>query len=165
MGHTCDNCGETFETLTRRRLHDCPGVNLDDNDQTQALADELAAGLDRGDTVSGLPDGGLPYDEVDTLREYDAFLTVISPMNNPEEPTSERLAILVSEYGYVVEYFPWGGWIVTRATHTGGMSEEEAMNALREQIQDWQSRVTEFALDYAGGEDDVSERLREELDL
>lgn len=27
MSHECEDCGETFETLTRLRLHDCPGYD------------------------------------------------------------------------------------------------------------------------------------------
>lgn len=27
MNHECEDCGETFETLTRLRLHDCPGYD------------------------------------------------------------------------------------------------------------------------------------------
>ncbi|MFT4921266.1 MAG: hypothetical protein ACI8XM_000462 [Haloarculaceae archaeon] len=31
MPHTCEDCGETFDTLTRLRLHDCPGDETDED--------------------------------------------------------------------------------------------------------------------------------------
>jgi hypothetical protein len=31
MPHTCEDCGETFETLSRLRLHDCPGDETDED--------------------------------------------------------------------------------------------------------------------------------------
>lgn len=165
MSHTCDVCGETFETLTRLRLHDCSGPDLEDSDQVRAVAEQLEEGLDRGDVVTTLPDGGLSPETVDRLEEHEGFLTVFVPMNNPGESTTERLAILVEGNGYVVEYFPWKGWIVARAASTVGMTDDEALDALMEQLQDWQSRVTELSLDYAGGDDNVPEQLRRELNL
>lgn len=165
MAHTCNLCGETFGTLTRLRLHDCPGIDFDDDEHLEALADDLASGLDRGTTISRLPDGGIAPSDVETLRAHDSFLAVISPMNSPSDPTTERLALLVEGHAYVTEYFPEEeGWVVTREAETTGMADDEARNTLRELIQDWQSVVTELSLDYAGG-DDVYGRLREELNL
>lgn len=34
MSHECDECGETFETLTRLRLHDCSATSTASNDST-----------------------------------------------------------------------------------------------------------------------------------
>ena len=39
MGHTCDRCGETFGTLSRLRLHDCPGVDFDDDERLALLVE------------------------------------------------------------------------------------------------------------------------------
>ncbi|MEF8826830.1 MAG: hypothetical protein V5A27_10920, partial [Halapricum sp.] len=50
MSHECEDCGDTFETLTRLRLHDCPGSARDESDETttpdsddRASADEEEA--------------------------------------------------------------------------------------------------------------------------
>ncbi|PSQ57929.1 MAG: hypothetical protein BRD23_08075 [Halobacteriales archaeon SW_9_67_25] len=166
MGHECDACGETFGTLSRLRLHDCPGVDFDDDERLAALAGDLASGLDRGTIISRLPDGGIELSDVETLRAHDSFLAVISPMNNPRESTTERLALLVEGHAYVTEYFPGeNGWVVTREEETRDMAKDEAKDTLRKLIQDWQSVVTELSLDYAGGDDGVYDRLRKELNL
>jgi len=41
MAHTCEDCGETFETLTRLRLHDCPAAASESTDETDD--DDLAS--------------------------------------------------------------------------------------------------------------------------
>lgn len=41
MPHTCEDCGETFDTLTRLRLHDCPEKEEDDPEQ-ESLEEEMA---------------------------------------------------------------------------------------------------------------------------
>jgi hypothetical protein len=161
MAHECDACGQTFGTLSRLRLHDCPGPDLDDGGRG-AFVDQLAEGLERGTVLTTLPDGGLEPADVDRLREHDRFVEIIVPMNNPGERTTERLAVLIEDHAYVIEYFPRDGWVVTRGASTEGMTEEEATDTLLEQLQDWQSTVTELSVEYAGGED-VSEKLRREL--
>ena len=165
MGHTCDRCGETFGTLSRLRLHDCPGPNLDDSDAIAAFIDQLAEGLERGDVLTTLPDGGLSPSTVDRMRNHERCIEILVPMNNPGESTTERLAVLIEEYAYVMEYIPWKGWVVARAASTDGMAEENARDTLTEQLQDWQSRVTELSMEYAGGNDGVPEKLRRELNL
>lgn len=51
MGYECDACGEPFDTLTRKRLHDCPAGarygTTDDPDEDIPTAD-----MDRADAVS-----------------------------------------------------------------------------------------------------------------
>ncbi|MFB6233199.1 MAG: hypothetical protein ABEH61_02975 [Haloarculaceae archaeon] len=165
MSHTCDVCGETFDTLSRLRLHDCPGPDLTDSEWISSLATELEAGPERGDVVSSLPEGGIPPDAIDRVRDNDRFETVLVPMNNPGEPTTERLVVLVEDHCCVLEYFPWEGWVVVREATTAGMTEEEAFEALHEQLQDWQSRVAELSMEYASGDDSVQRRLRDELNL
>ncbi len=45
MSHECEECGQTFETLSRRRLHDC----ADDGEDTPERADDVDPdGNDRG---------------------------------------------------------------------------------------------------------------------
>ncbi|MFB6201404.1 MAG: hypothetical protein ABEI98_05275 [Halorhabdus sp.] len=36
MSHQCEDCGETFETLTRLRLHDCPESTRNESDEATA---------------------------------------------------------------------------------------------------------------------------------
>jgi predicted nucleic acid-binding Zn-ribbon protein len=38
MPHECDDCGESFETLTRLRLHDCAEVSIDDGSSMDSSA-------------------------------------------------------------------------------------------------------------------------------
>ena len=45
MSHECEDCGEAFETLTRLRLHDCPGY---DTAPVREFIDEV----DQGDPVA-----------------------------------------------------------------------------------------------------------------
>ncbi|MFC4407942.1 hypothetical protein [Haloarchaeobius iranensis] len=53
MAHECDDCGETFETLSRLRLHECSDTEsvLQSEDSTEAggLTDEIDDHLDRVD--------------------------------------------------------------------------------------------------------------------
>ncbi len=165
MAHECDRCGETFGTLSRLRLHDCPGPDLDDDEATRAFLDQVEEGLERGDTVTTLPDGGLSVTDVDALRSSDGVEAVTSQMTDPVKSTTERIAVLVETRGYVLEYFPWKGWVVARAVSTAGMADDEAERALAEQMEDWRSRVTELSLEYASGRDGVSDELRRELNL
>ena len=44
MPHTCDDCGEEFDTLTRLRLHDCPA---DESTATEDLFDERRAEIEK----------------------------------------------------------------------------------------------------------------------
>ena len=49
MPHECDACGETFTTLSRLRLHDCPADESDDPDPLSsfdAFLDSIADGLE-----------------------------------------------------------------------------------------------------------------------
>jgi hypothetical protein len=52
MPHECDACGETFNTLSRLRLHDCPADELDDPDPLSSfdafldsISDTLSANM------------------------------------------------------------------------------------------------------------------------
>ena len=57
MPHECDTCGQTFRTLTKKRLHDCSGRPAELHDLPDDLAD-------------GLPDRFLTMDEAAELDEY-----------------------------------------------------------------------------------------------
>lgn len=50
MGHTCEECGTTFETLSSLRLHDCPAAEPAGDGQAEhdhELDDDIAANLER----------------------------------------------------------------------------------------------------------------------
>jgi len=49
MAHECDACGETFPTLTRLRLHDCPAEESESQDPLSsfdAFLDSISDALD-----------------------------------------------------------------------------------------------------------------------
>ena len=54
MSHTCEDCGETFNTLSRLRLHDCspddPSATAVGSDSNVEQLDELLADIERDDT-------------------------------------------------------------------------------------------------------------------
>lgn len=70
VGYECDDCGETFDTLTRKRLHDCPGAStgdeeysldgMDEDEMSEKIATELLR-CERCETVN--PD--------DVIENYD----------------------------------------------------------------------------------------------
>jgi len=66
MSHECEGCGETFETLTRLRLHECG------DDETPADIDETTADSEtaRDQTTSGNRDATVP-DLDDALARID----------------------------------------------------------------------------------------------
>jgi hypothetical protein len=45
MSHACEDCGETFETLTTLRLHDCPASDAGEGDPGSERGDERLASL------------------------------------------------------------------------------------------------------------------------
>jgi predicted nucleic acid-binding Zn-ribbon protein len=166
MSHECDDCGEPFETLTRLRLHDCPGPDLGDPEQARKVVEETKTALERGDTMASLPYSPLSATAVEQLEDDDEVLTVLSLMSgSPDEETTERIALHTVAGGYVLEYFPHDGWIVVRSVSGSGKSDEQVFEALGELVQDWQQTVTDLAVDYAGGDTDVQEKLRRELNL
>lgn len=66
MSHKCDDCGQEFDTLTRLRLHECPG------DQPAEASDESTIDT-TDDPAKGLPgDSGLDRQELE--REYPAVV-------------------------------------------------------------------------------------------
>lgn len=164
MSHTCDACGETFATLTRLRLHDCPEPAEGGADYASKVVEEIKTGVDRGDMLSALPDRPLSITTVGQLEENEEILTVLPLMSgSPEEETTERIALHTVTGGYVLEFFPHDGWIVARAVSGAGKTDEEVSEELVEQVQDWQETVTDLALSFAGGDTDIEEKLRREL--
>ncbi|EMA56612.1 hypothetical protein [Halococcus thailandensis] len=164
MTRTCEDCGETFGTLTRLRLHDCPGPADIDAEQTRKLVAEGKSGLKRGDVVSALPNRPLLPEVAGQLEEDEEVLTVLPLMSgSPEDETTQRLPLQIVTGGYVLEHFPDEGWVVVRTVCGADKTDEEVFEDLMEQVQDWQETVTDLALDYAAGGTDIGERLRREV--
>ena len=98
MEKHCDDCGETFNSLTRYRLHECATGSPDN---TQRLAypplenashDELLAALPTEVTPQGLPDRRLKHQE--TLDMWDDISSVLSIM--PQSTTFDKQAATIS---------------------------------------------------------------------
>ena len=165
MAHTCDTCGETFQTLTELRLHDCSGPDLSAPDHVAKIVDETGE-LTKGDVLSTFPDQAVPVETVEKLEEAPQIVTALPLMSgSPGTGLTERIALLTGVGGAVIEYFPERGWIAVRTIDVRNKSEDQAYNELMEQVQDWQSVVTELALGHAAGEIDAKKRLRQEFDL
>lgn len=164
MSHTCETCGDTFATLTRLRLHDCPGPTDGDVDHASKVVEEIKTGVNRGDVLSAVPDRPLSVTTVEQLEEDEEILSVLPLMSgSPDEETTERIALHTVTGGYVLEYFPHDGWIVARTVSGAGKTDEEVSEKLMEQVQDWQATVTDLALSFADGDADIEEKLRREL--
>lgn len=163
MGHTCEDCGETFATLTRLRLHDCPGPDPDDEQFLERIEAELGGDPDRGDVLSALPTEPLSHQLVDRIEQAETVHTIFSLFGGLEKRgTTERLAVATAKRGFILEYFPRDGWVVVRSVNVADHSNAEA--ALMSAAEDWQSTVTDLSLDYASGEGNAQKKLREELD-
>ncbi|WP_458190575.1 hypothetical protein [Haladaptatus sp. NG-WS-4] len=164
MTHTCEDCGETFDTLTRLRLHDCPGPIDIDSEQARNVVIQTKDGLERGAVVSALPKRPLLPEMVEQLEHDDEVLTVLPLMSgSPDDETTERIALQTIAGGYVLEYFPDDGWLVVRAVSGTDRTDDETFEELMEQVQDWKGTVTDLTLDYAAGDTDIEERLRREV--
>lgn len=62
MSHECDDCGQEFDTLSRLRLHDCPG------DQVAEVTNDSATDTTADATDPPLEDSG--FDRQELEREY-----------------------------------------------------------------------------------------------
>jgi predicted nucleic acid-binding Zn-ribbon protein len=165
MPHTCGDCGETFETLSRLRLHDCPGPDMTAADHVQNIVAETGE-LDRGDVVATFPAESLAITTVEQLADTDEVLTAFPLMSgSPGTGQTERIALQTVAGGCVLEYFPTEGWIAVRTVRAEAKDEDEIYEALMEQVQDWQATVTELALGHATGDRDAKQKLRKELGL
>jgi predicted nucleic acid-binding Zn-ribbon protein len=164
MTHTCEDCGETFGTLSRLRLHDCPGPADLDAEQARKVVAETKGTLERGDVMPALPKRPLLPEVVGQLEEDKEVLTVLPLMSgSPEDETTQRIALQTVAGGYVLEHFPDEGWLVVRAVRGVDKTNDEVFEDLIEQVQDWQGTVTDLALDYATGGTDIEDRLRQEV--
>lgn len=165
MAHRCDACGETFRTLTKLRLHDCPGSKLDAPDHITKIVEETGT-LTQGDVLESFPDNPVPVEVVENLGEAEEIQTALPLMSgSPGTGLTERIALQTAAGAVVIEYFPQRGWIAVRTVQVEGKSEDEVYEALMEQVQDWQSVVTDLALGHASGEIDAKQALRQELGL
>lgn len=62
MSHKCEDCGQTFETLTRLRLHDCSANTASEDETTETLATDET----ESDVVDRRPDA-VAIEELDDL--------------------------------------------------------------------------------------------------
>lgn len=165
MAHTCDACGETFRTLTKLRLHDCPGPTLNAPDHVEKIVEETGK-LTQGDVLSTFPDRSLPIETVEELGEAEQIRTALPLMTgSPGTGLTERIALQTVAGGAVIEYFPQRGWIAVRTVRVGDKPEDQVYGELIEHVQEWQSVVTEIALGHAAGDSDAKKKLCQELGL
>jgi len=165
MAHTCEACGETFQTLTKLRLHDCPGPALDAPDHVKKIVEETGD-LAQGDVLATFPDEAVPVETVEALEEVDEIRTALPLMSgSPGTGLTERIALQTETGGAVIEYFPQRGWIAVRTVDGRGKPEDQVSEELMDRVQDWQSVVTELALGHASGDVDAKTELRKELGL
>ena len=163
MAHTCDACGETFQTLTKLRLHDCPGPKLSASDHVTKIVEETGE-LTQGDVLETFPDESVSVEEVEELGEAEEIRIALPLMSgSPETGLTERIAVQTDIGGAVIEYFPQRGWIAVRTVNAGSKTEEQLNEELMDQVQDWQSVVTDLALGHASGDIDAKKELRREL--
>ena len=165
MAHTCDACGKTFQTLTKLRLHDCPGPALDTPDHVKKIVEEIGE-IAQGDVLSTFPDESLPVETVEALAKAEKIQTALPLMSgSPGTGLTERIALQTDTGGAVIEYFAQRGWIAVRTVDVGSKTEDQVNEELMDQVQDWQSVVTDLALGHASGDIDAKKELRRELGL
>jgi hypothetical protein len=163
MPRTCEDCGEEFETLSRLRLHDCPGPDPKSETFINRVTEELTAGLERGTILSALPTEPLTPDLLDHLEDAEPVNAVLTLLSGLEKPgATERIAVLTTNYGYVLEYFPEDGWVVVRQVDGTNRSSDELETALMETVEEWQSKVTEITLG-SKSRNEAQKQLQEEL--
>lgn len=164
MPHTCEDCGETFETLSRLRLHDCPGPDIDSERFVERALAELEDGLDRGDILSSFPPDPLPERGLERLQGTPAVTRLVPLLGGMSAGGGmERFAVQLTDRGYVLEHFPNKGWVVVRAVDGTDRTDDELHTALQEAIQEWQSTITELSLEHASGASGMSDKLEREL--
>jgi len=93
MAHTCDACSETFQTLTKLRLHDCPGPKLSASDHVTKIVEETGE-LTQGDVLETFPDESVSVEEVEELGEAEEIRIALPLMSgSPETGLTERIAV------------------------------------------------------------------------
>lgn len=125
MAHTCPKCQETFRTLSRLRLHDCPGPTTPEADLGRALVNATERGLERGDVLEPLPDRALLPEVIEQWETEAGVVSAVSVMSgSPDQAETERFGVATVAGAYVTEFFPNEGWIVVRAGPSGGGGQE-----------------------------------------
>ena len=129
MGYECDACGATFNTLSKKRLHDCDGVSVatqhDVPSDLQPVLDVLP------ETVVGFPDGLLTMEQAAGLDD-DPSLVRFFPILAEGEPgivEKWRVAIGYANTGeshVLVGYHgDRGEWVVIAENRSEGVFEHE----------------------------------------
>lgn len=164
MPRVCEDCGEEFETLSRLRLHDCPGPDPKSEAFINRLTEELTGGLEKGAILSSLPIEPLTPDLIDCLEDAEPVDTVLTLLSGLEKPgATERIAVLTTNYGYVLEYFPEDGWVVVRHVDGRNSSPDELEAALMETVEEWQSKIEEITLG-SESRNEAQKQIQKELD-
>lgn len=164
MAHTCPECQETFETLSRLRLHDCPGPTTPDHDLGRALVDATERGLERGDVVEPLPDRPILPEVIEQWEDADGVVSAFSVMSgSPDQAETELFGVATVAGAYVIEFFPNEGWIVVRASPAGDKSDDELREELLDLVREWQATITELVLEHAPDREGHAEALLREI--
>jgi len=164
MAHTCETCEQSFETLTRLRLHDCPGPVIPADEMGQTLVKATERGLERGDLVDALPSRPLLPTVIEQWTEEGGVIAAFSVMSGrPDQEETDRIALATVAGAYVLEFFPHDGWIVVRATTAGDHSHDDLHDALIELVQNWQAKVTELVMSHAPDKEAHGEALMREI--
>lgn len=83
MGYECDVCGTVFDTLTRKRVHDCDGIPVADEHTISSELPRAVSALP--DTSATLPDGYMTmeqataFDDDPSLRRFFPILAIGDP--------------------------------------------------------------------------------------
>lgn len=164
MAHTCQTCHQTFDTLTRLRLHDCPGPTTPDPSLCRALVEAITAGLDRGDVVEPLPAQPLVPAVIEHCEDEAGVIAAFSVMSgSPDQRETERFGLATAAGAYVLELFPDEGWVVVREYPAGDESDNELRNQLVGLVQDWQATVETLVMEYATDHDAYATELMKEI--
>lgn len=163
MAHTCPECQEPFETLSRLRLRDCHGPTTPDADLGRALVNATERGLEHGDVVEPLPDRPLLPDVIERFEDEAGVISVIPVMSgSPDRAETERFGVATVTGAYVIEFFPNEGWIVVRASPSRDLSDDELREELLDLVGEWQATITELVMEHAPDGEGHAEALRRE---
>lgn len=164
MAHTCPKCQETFQTLSRLRLHDCPGPTTSEANLGGTLVDATGRGLERGDVVEPLPDRPLLPEVIEQWEDEAGVVAAVPVMSgSPDRAETERIGVATVAGGYVIEFFPNEGWIVVRASPAGDRIDGELRKELLDLVEEWQATITELVLEHAPDREAHEEALLREI--
>lgn len=121
MEKHCDDCGETFNSLSRYRLHECTTGSPDNTRRLayppleNASQDELLAALPAEVTPQGLPDRRLKHQEtLDMWEDISSVLSIMpqSTTMDKQAPTISCAMVVTKKVVAILAYAPEDGWYV-----------------------------------------------------